>query len=51
MTKLITVIILLQRTCQNYILWGRLRSKKEAINNGDNEFQNALDDTLNYQNI
>ena len=30
---------------------GRLRSKKEAIINGDNEFQNALDDILNYQNI
>ena len=30
---------------------GWLRSKKEAIINGDNEFQNALDDALNYQNI
>ena len=28
-----------------------LRSKKEAIINGDNDFQNALDDALNYQNI
>ena len=28
-----------------------LRSKKEAIISGDNDFQNALDDTLNYQNI
>ena len=27
-----------------------LRSKKETIINGDNNFQNALDDTLNYQN-
>ena len=27
-----------------------LRSKKEAKINGDNNFQNALDDTLNYQN-
>ena len=27
-----------------------LRSKKEAIINGDNNFHNALDDTLNYQN-
>ena len=26
-----------------------LRSKKEAIINGDNDFQNALDDALNYQ--
>ena len=28
-----------------------LRSKKAAIINNDNSFQNALDDTLNYQNI
>ena len=26
------------------------RSKKEEIINSDNNFQNALDDTLNYQN-
>ena len=30
---------------------GRSRSKKEAIIKGDNDFQNALDDALNYQNI
>ena len=30
---------------------GSLRSKKQAIINGDNCFQNALDDALNYQNI
>ena len=30
---------------------GCLRSKKEAIINGDNCFQNALNDALNYQNI
>ena len=30
---------------------GWLRSKKEAIINGNNDFQNALDDALNYQNI
>ena len=30
---------------------GLLRGKKEAIINGDNDFQNALDDALNYQNI
>ena len=30
---------------------GWLRGKKEAIINGDNNFQNALDDALNYQNI
>ena len=28
-----------------------LRSKKEAIINGDSDFQNALNDALNYQNI
>ena len=28
-----------------------LRNKKEAIINGDNCFQNALNDALNYQNI
>ena len=27
------------------------KSKKEAIINGYNDFQNALDDALNYQNI
>ena len=30
---------------------GWLGSKKEAIINGDNNFQNALEDALNYQNI
>ena len=30
---------------------GWLRGKKEAIINGDNNFQNALDDALNYQTI
>ena len=30
---------------------GWLRSKEEAIINSDNNFQNALDDALNYQNI
>ena len=28
-----------------------LRSKKAAIINNDNSFQNALNDALNYQNI
>ena len=28
-----------------------LRNKKEAVINGDNCFQNALNDALNYQNI
>ena len=28
---------------------GWLRGKKEAITNNDNSFQNALNDTLNYQ--
>ena len=30
---------------------GWLKSKKKAIINGDIIFKNALDDTLNYQNI
>ena len=30
---------------------GWLRGKKEAIINGDNDFQNALDDAWNYQTI
>ena len=30
---------------------GWLRGKKEAIINGDNTFQKALDDALNYQKI
>ena len=28
---------------------GWLRDKKEAIINGDNDFENALDDALSYQ--
>ena len=30
---------------------GWLRAKNEAINNGDADFEDALDDALNYQNI
>ena len=30
---------------------GWLRGKKETIIIGDNDFENALDDSLNYQNI
>ena len=30
---------------------GWLQGKKEAIVNGHNDFQNALNDALNYQNI
>ena len=30
---------------------GRLMGKKQAIINGDNDIQNALDDALNYQTI
>ena len=30
---------------------GWLMGKKEAIINGDNDFQNALNDALNYQTI
>ena len=31
--------------------FGWLRGRKEAIINGDNTFQKALDDALNYQKI
>ena len=30
---------------------GWLKSKREAIMNGDNDFQNALNDALNYQKL
>ena len=30
---------------------GWLRGKKETIISGDNDFENTLDDALNYQNI
>ena len=30
---------------------GWLRGKKEIIISGDNDFENALDDALDYQNI
>ena len=30
---------------------GWLRAKKEALINNNNNFQNALDDSLNYQTI
>ena len=33
----------------NFLGW--LRGKKETIINDDNDFQNALEDTLNYQNF
>ena len=33
----------------NSLVW--LMGKKEAIINGDNDFQNTLDDALNYQTI
>ena len=33
----------------NYLGW--LKGKKESIINDDNNFQNALDDALNYQII
>ena len=48
MTKLITVIIYY---LSELFSLGWLKSKKEALINGDNNFQNALDDALNYQNI
>ena len=43
--------MLLFCSCQNYILWGWLRSEKETIINGDNSFKNALSDAKNYQTI
>ena len=50
MTKLITYYFAVKNLAELYSL-GWLRSKKEAIINGGNNFQNALDDPLNYQNI
>ena len=50
MTKLITYYFAVKNLSELYSL-GWLRSKKEAIINGDNNFQNVLDDALNYQNI
>ena len=50
MTKLITYYFVVKNLSELYSL-GWLRSKKEAIINGDNNFQNVLDDALNYQNI
>ena len=34
-----------------YYYFGWLQGKKEAIINNNNNFQNALDDALNYQII
>ena len=50
MTKLITYYFAVKNLAELFSL-GWLRSKKEAIINGDNDFRNALDDALNYQNI
>ena len=46
-----TVIILLENNLSELSSWGWLRTKKEAVINNDNSFQNALDDVLNYQTI
>ena len=49
MTKLITYYFAVKNLSELYSL-GWLRSKEETIN-GDNNFQNVLDDALNCQNI
>ena len=46
MMKLITYYFAVKNLPELYSL-GWLRSKKEAIINDDNDFQNALDDALN----
>ena len=50
MTELKTYYFAVKNLSELYSM-GSLRSKKEAIINGDNCFQNVLDDALNYQNI
>ena len=50
MMRIITVIFCCKNLSElNSLGW--LMGKKEAIINGDNDFQNALDDALNYQTI
>ena len=52
MMKLITIIILLRKLSElNSLGW--LKAEKEAIINSNNNsnFQNDLDDSLNYQTI
>ena len=48
--KLITYYFAVKNLPELYSL-GWLRSKNEAIINDDNDFQNALDDALNFENI
>ena len=50
MTNLITYYFAVKNLSELHSL-GWVRGKKEAIINGDNDFQNALDDALNYQTI
>ena len=50
MTNLVTYYFAVKNLSELYSL-GWLRSKKEAIINSDNNFQNALHNALNYQNI
>ena len=50
MTSLVTYYFAVKNLSELYSL-GWLRSKKEAIINNDNNFQNALHNALNYQNI
>ena len=50
MTKLITYYFAVKNLAELFSL-GWLRSKKEAIINGDNDFKTSLNDALNYQTI
>ena len=50
MMRIITVYFAVKNLSElNSLVW--LMGKKEAIINGDNDFQNTLDDALNYQTI
>ena len=50
MMKLITYYFAVKNLSElNFLGW--LRSKKEALINNDNSFQNILNDLLNYQTI
>ena len=51
MMRIITVILYAVKTLSELNSLGWFMGKKEAIINGDNDFQNALDDTLNYQTL
>ena len=51
MMRIITIILYAVKTLSELNSLGWFMGKKEAIINGDNDFQNALDDTLNYQTL